>query len=94
MPQQCTAMSKQSGERCKRLATPGKTVCVMHGSRAGRKPTTYRYARAIEQWPDLFEHFADMAEEYEENGKDLTLWGEIVLMRAQLAAALEAGTST
>jgi hypothetical protein len=27
----CTATSKQSGERCKRLAIPGGTVCVMHG---------------------------------------------------------------
>lgn len=28
---QCTATSKQSGERCKRLPIPGGTVCVMHG---------------------------------------------------------------
>ena len=30
----CTARSKQSGERCKRYATPGAPVCVIHGSRA------------------------------------------------------------
>ena len=30
----CTATSKQSGQRCKRLASPGCAVCVMHGSRA------------------------------------------------------------
>jgi len=27
----CTAKSKQSGERCKRYATPGATVCFIHG---------------------------------------------------------------
>jgi hypothetical protein len=33
-PRRCTARSKQSGERCKRYASPGRTVCVMHGSRS------------------------------------------------------------
>jgi hypothetical protein len=28
---QCTATSKQSGERCKRRPIPGGAVCVMHG---------------------------------------------------------------
>ena len=28
----CTARSKQSGEQCKRFATPGGKTCVMHGS--------------------------------------------------------------
>jgi hypothetical protein len=28
---QCTATSKQSGQRCKRAPIPGGTVCVMHG---------------------------------------------------------------
>lgn len=31
---QCTAMSRQSGERCKRRPHPGSMVCVMHGARA------------------------------------------------------------
>ncbi len=30
----CHARSKQSGQRCKRLAIPGGTVCVMHGGAA------------------------------------------------------------
>lgn len=30
----CTARSKQSGERCKRAAIVGGTVCSMHGGRA------------------------------------------------------------
>lgn len=29
---QCKATSKQSGQRCKRKATPGHLVCRMHGS--------------------------------------------------------------
>lgn len=29
---QCTATSKQSGERCKRAPAPGQWVCVMHGA--------------------------------------------------------------
>lgn len=35
---QCTARSKQSGKRCQRAASPGKTVCVIHG---GRTPTKH-----------------------------------------------------
>lgn len=31
---QCRANSKQSGERCRRAATPGALVCRFHGSRA------------------------------------------------------------
>ena len=30
----CRARSKRSGERCRRLAIPGGTVCVMHGGAA------------------------------------------------------------
>jgi len=35
MPQ-CTAKSKQSGERCKRNATPGRNVCYYHGGATPR----------------------------------------------------------
>jgi hypothetical protein len=35
MAQQCSAKSKQSGSQCKRWATPGSSVCTMHGSRGG-----------------------------------------------------------
>lgn len=31
---QCTAQSKQSGNRCKRAATPGLKVCAMHGGKS------------------------------------------------------------
>lgn len=33
---QCTAKSKQSGQRCKRHATPGRTVCNIHGGKTPR----------------------------------------------------------
>lgn len=31
---QCSARSKQSGQRCKRFVAPGATVCAMHGGKA------------------------------------------------------------
>lgn len=33
---QCTAKSKQSGKRCKRPVTPGRTVCYIHGGKTPR----------------------------------------------------------
>ena len=33
-PQKCQAKSKQSGEQCKRWASPGQRVCTMHGAKA------------------------------------------------------------
>jgi hypothetical protein len=49
---QCTAKSKRSGERCRRAATRGRTVCRMHGgaSPAGVASATYRsgrYSKAV-----------------------------------------------
>ena len=34
MDGRCTATSKQSGQRCKRRASPGALVCAMHGGAA------------------------------------------------------------
>jgi len=42
-PRQCTAHSKQSGERCKRFAIPGGRVCHYHG---GAIPQVKDAARA------------------------------------------------
>lgn len=39
---QCTATSKQSGNRCGRVATPGTNVCASHGS---KNPAVQRKAR-------------------------------------------------
>lgn len=45
---QCTAKSKQSGERCKRYPVPGGTVCVIHGGRTpgARKTAAANLAKA------------------------------------------------
>lgn len=87
---QCTATSKQSGERCKRRATPGFAVCVIHGSRGGRKPSTFRYARVTDKDPDLKRNWEDMVED--PTADDFDLSPEILLMRARLATAIEKGT--
>lgn len=41
---QCTAKSKQSGERCKRRPVPGLSVCVMHG---GKSPAAQAKAAEV-----------------------------------------------
>ena len=43
---QCTATSRRSGERCKRHAHPGATVCVKHG--AGAPAVKAAAARRLE----------------------------------------------
>lgn len=87
---QCKAKSKQSGERCKRPASPGYEVCVIHGSRAGRKPSTFRYARVTDRDPDLKRNWKDMVDD--PTADDFDLSPEIMLMRARLATAIEKGT--
>lgn len=37
--QQCSATSKRSGEQCRRLATKGTHVCMMHGAASARVKT-------------------------------------------------------
>lgn len=50
---QCTAKSKRSGQRCKRHARPGRSVCVMHGGKAPAAGPTHptfkhgRYSKAL-----------------------------------------------
>ena len=36
----CIAKSKQSGQQCKRHASPGAAVCVMHGSKSPKGPAS------------------------------------------------------
>ena len=38
---QCTAKSKQSGQRCRRNAVPGKDKCYIHGGRTPSKHGAY-----------------------------------------------------
>lgn len=44
---QCTAKSKQSGERCKKDAIPGRNVCHIHGGKslAGVSSPTFKHGR-------------------------------------------------
>lgn len=87
---QCKATSRQSGERCKRSVTPGKEVCVIHGSRGGRPPSTYRYAKVVEKCPELKANYDELQEEVEVAGKvDLSVREEITLLRARIMTALE-----
>jgi hypothetical protein len=91
-PRQCKAKSKQSGVQCQRYAHPGKEVCIMHGGRAGRKPSTYRYARVMDKCPELRDNYEDLQEEVEVTGSvDLSAKEELTLLRARLMTALERG---
>lgn len=84
----CKALSKQTKERCKRWAHPGKQVCIFHGARAGRKSNPERYAKAVENIPGLAEVFENHLDEIEEmGGMDLTAAGEITLLRTFLSSA-------
>lgn len=47
LARQCTARSKQSGERCRNAARKGKTVCGFHGVRRSDKPTPETIERRI-----------------------------------------------
>lgn len=49
---QCEARSKQSGQRCKRAAAPGRNVCAIHGGKSPRglaSPSTTHgaYSKAL-----------------------------------------------
>lgn len=67
---QCTATSKQSGERCKRAATAGRTVCYYHGGQTPQglaSPHTTRDGRYSKIIP------LRMAARYEEARTDPAL---------------------
>lgn len=85
---QCTAKSKQSGQRCKRHATPGHNVCHIHG---GKTPSgmalpqtkTGRYSKHLP---------TRLGERYETALKDpdlLALRDEIALTDADISRILE-----
>jgi hypothetical protein len=61
MDNQCTAKSKQSGERCRRAATPGKSVCYYHGGAkgiGGRNNVKHNlYSRTLADDPELLEAY-------------------------------------
>lgn len=53
MALQCTAKSKQTGEQCRRFATPGRTVCYYHGGRSlvGVASATYKHGKYSRYYP-------------------------------------------
>lgn len=93
---QCTAKSKQSGQRCKRYAVPGKTVCVMHGGKSpgGLASPNLKTGRHSKYLPK------NLLGKYKEALADndlLQLRDEVALIDARLAEVLgkiEAGADS
>lgn len=68
MPQ-CTAKSKRTGERCRRQATPGRTVCAIHGGKTPRGTASphFRHGRYSKAAP------VHIRQRYEDGLNDETL---------------------
>ena len=86
MPQ-CTARSKRSGEQCRRQATPGRTVCNIHGGKTpvGLAAPNYQTGRYSKYLP------ARLLERYHEAANDpalLELQADIALIDSRLAELL------
>jgi hypothetical protein len=84
---QCTAKSKQSGQRCKRRVTRGREVCRMHGGKIPRGPALpqFRHGRYSKVLP------LQMAAKYRDAAQDpelLSLHSEIALLDARMAELL------
>ena len=84
---QCTAKSKQSGERCKRPSSPGKTVCYYHGGArgSGRPPKHARYSKNLQNTPRV----AELYEYHKTDPKFNETMNEIAYMRALLSNLME-----
>ena len=88
MPQQCTAKSKQSGERCKNWASRGMKVCHIHGGKTPRgiAAPTFKNGRYSKHLPTR------LTEKYEASLKDprlLELRDEIALTDGRLEDLLK-----
>jgi len=84
---QCTVKSKQSGQRCKRYAVFGKTVCVIHGGKSpgGMASPNLKHGRHSKYLPK------GLLEKYKTALADpelLQLHDEIALIDARLAEVL------
>ena len=85
---QCTARSKQSGERCKKDAVQGFTVCHIHGGKTpvGIASTAFKHGRLSKHLP------SELLEAYQDSQDDpelLSVRQEIMLMDALLVANLK-----
>lgn len=84
---QCTAKSKQSGERCKRQVTPGKQVCYYHGGRslsgiASPRLTTGKWSKYVPV------QLGPAYEEYRNDTDLLSLNDDVALLRSITAKHL------
>ena len=86
---QCTALSKQTGCRCKNYVTPGWNVCRFHGARGGRPIVNGMYSeRVSKSLKDTYEQFLDYSDTLEGVNED------IALMRAMMVDALGTEATT
>lgn len=85
---QCTATSKQSGERCKRRASVGRSVCAIHGgkSRTGAAVAGFKGGRHSKYLPTR------LAARYQEAQNDpdlISLHDDIALIDTRLGELVE-----
>lgn len=82
---QCTAKSKQSGERCKRPAAPGRTVCVIHGGRSpqGANHPNFKHGRYIKRDQNL-SRLGEMVAQHLSDEDYLSMRDEVALLRARV----------
>ena len=84
---QCTAKSKQSGERCKNKALPGKNVCKFHGGNGGcpkGAQNASKHGFFAKIFPDDEETRALVADIMEKEPLDI-LWENIMIQYVAIA---------
>lgn len=88
MPQQCTAKSKQTGERCKLPPTPGRNVCRFHGGKTlqGLAAPGLKHGRYSKYLPA---RLLEIYQESKDNPDLLDLSGDISLVDARLSDLLK-----
>jgi hypothetical protein len=88
MTMRCTGKSKQSGEQCKRAATPGSTKCHIHGGKSlkGIASPTFKTGRHSKYLPI---GLLDTYREHLEDDDRLKLDSEIALIDVRMAEVLE-----
>jgi hypothetical protein len=85
---QCEARSKQTGERCRRHATPGRAVCYYHG---GRTPRGFGLPHTKTGWHsrDLPTRLGARYEEAQQDPTLVELRDELALLDARIADVLQ-----
>lgn len=86
--QQCTARSKSSGGRCRRLAVPGGTVCRWHGGSAPQVQRAAARRLALERLEGEVAQWFDAAEAEARGGHPVDLLLDALARSAAMAAVL------